>query len=98
MPMPAARAGDMHVCPMLTPGPVPIPHIGGPLLPMPSTVLIGKLPSAGIGQPCICVGPPDVVPMGSTTVFLAKRPALRLGDSGAHGGAIVMGWPTVMIG
>ncbi|MCL6268842.1 PAAR domain-containing protein [Sansalvadorimonas sp. 2012CJ34-2] len=98
MPMPAARAGDMHMCPMQTPGPVPVPHVGGPLAPMPSTVMIGKLPAATAGQPGVCVGPPDAVPMGSTTVLITKRPALRLGDSSSHGGTIVMGCPTVMIG
>ena len=98
MGMPAARASDMHVCMMVNPGPVPVPHIGGPLLPMPSTVLVGNLPSAGIGQPGVCVGPPDAVPMGSTTVFIGGRPALRMADTAGHGGKIVMGWPTVMIG
>ena len=28
---PAARIGDMHVCPMVTPGTPPIPHVGGPI-------------------------------------------------------------------
>ncbi len=33
MPQPAARVTDMHVCPMMTPGLPPVPHVGGPLLP-----------------------------------------------------------------
>ncbi|MCW7551139.1 PAAR domain-containing protein [Endozoicomonas gorgoniicola] len=95
---PAARVLDMHICPMQTPAVVPIPHVGGPLLPMPSTVLIGGLPAAGVGQPCVCVGPPDVVVMGSLTVFMNGRPAARIGDETAHGGVIVSGWPTVIVG
>lgn len=95
---PAARAGDMHICPMQTPAVVPIPHVGGPLLPMPTTVLIGGLPAAGVGQICICVGPPDVVVMGSLTVLINDRPAARMGDETAHGGVIVSGLPTVIIG
>lgn len=96
--MPAARATDMHVCPMQTPALPPIPHVGGPILPMPSTVLIGGLPSAGLGQPCVCVGPPDAILMGSMTVLVNNRPQARLGDTTAHGGTIVFGFPTVLVG
>ena len=95
---PAARAGDMHVCPMQTPSVPPIPHVGGPLLPMPCTVLIGNLPAATLGQLCVCVGPPDSVIMGSCTVLINNKPAARMGDPTAHGGTIVMGFPTVLIG
>ena len=91
---PAARVADMHICPEVA----PIPHVGGPLLPMPSTVLIGGLPAAGVGQECLCVGPLDVVVMGSLTVFINGRPAARMGDETAHGGVIVSGWPTVIVG
>ncbi len=94
----ASRATDMHVCPMQTPAIVPIPHVGGPLLPLPNTVLIGKLPAATLGQPAVCVGPPDAVIMGSTTVLLQKLPAVRMGDPTAHGGTVILGMPTVMIG
>ncbi|MFT5559506.1 MAG: putative Zn-binding protein involved in type VI secretion [Sphingobacteriales bacterium] len=95
---PAARANDMHLCPMMTPAPVPIPHVGGPLLPLPTTVLIGNMPAATLGQPCICVGPPDSVVKGSATVLISNKPAARMGDTTAHGGAILMGMPTVLIG
>ncbi len=95
---PAARAGDMHICPMQTPAVVPIPHVGGPILPLPCTVLIGGLPAATLGQPCLCVGPPDVVIKGSLTVLINGRPAVRMGDTTAHGGTIISGWPTVLIG
>ena len=95
---PAVRAGDMHICPMQTPAVVPIPHVGGPLLPMPTTVFIGGMLAAAVGQLCLCVGPPDVVVMGSLTVLINGRPAARMGDETAHGGVIVSGWPTVIVG
>src|SRR4030066_1532092 len=83
--MPAARVGDMHVCPMVTPGVPPIPHVGGPILPpgMP-TVLIGKMPAATLSSMCVCVGPPDVIIKGSFTVLIGKKPAARLGANPAH--------------
>ncbi|NRD72392.1 PAAR domain-containing protein [Shewanella sp. VB17] len=96
--LPAARGTDMHICPMQTPAPVPIPHIGGPILPLPTTVLIGCLPAATLGQMCICVGPPDSIIKGSATVLINNKPAARMGDSTAHGGTIVIGMPTVLIG
>lgn len=99
MPL-AARMTDMHVCPMQTPAvPAPIPHVGGPIIgPCVPTVLIGKLPAAVVSDSCVCVGPPDTIVKGSATVFIGKMPAARVGDSCAHGGSIVMGCPTVMIG
>jgi uncharacterized Zn-binding protein involved in type VI secretion len=99
MGQPAARAGDMHVCPMVTPGLPPIPHVGGPVLPpgVP-TVLLLKMPAATLGSMCTCVGPPDVIILGSFTVLIGKRPAARVGDSTAHGGTIVLGAFTVLIG
>ncbi len=96
---PAARITDMHVCPMLTPGVPPIPHVGGPITgPGAPTVLIGGLPAAKVGDLAVCVGPPDSVIAGSSTVFVCGVPAARMGDSCAHGGKIVAGFPTVIIG
>ncbi|MDD7805139.1 MAG: PAAR domain-containing protein [Endozoicomonas sp. (ex Botrylloides leachii)] len=95
---PAARAGDMHVCPMQTPSIPPIPHVGGPVLPLPCTVLVCGMPAATLGQMCLCVGPPDAIVAGSFTVLINNRPAARMGDSTAHGGTIVVGAPTVLIG
>jgi uncharacterized Zn-binding protein involved in type VI secretion len=96
---PAARVGDMHVCPMLTPAVPPIPHVGGPVLPPGApTVLIGGVPAATVGGQCTCVGPPDAIMMGSATVMIGGKPAARLGDNTAHGGSIVVGCPTVLIG
>ncbi|HEY4263245.1 MAG TPA: PAAR domain-containing protein [Schlesneria sp.] len=95
----AARMTDMHVCPMVTPGVPPIPHVGGPILPpCCPTVLIEFLPAARVGDMCLCVGPPDVIAMGSTSVMIGFQPAARLGDITAHGGTIVSSAVTVMIG
>jgi uncharacterized Zn-binding protein involved in type VI secretion len=99
MAPPAARLTDAHVCPMQTPGVPPIPHVGsiiaGPGCP---TVMIGKMPAALVGDMCICVGPPDSIAMGSTTVLIGSMPAAQLGSSTAHGGSIILGCMTVMIG
>ncbi|MCP1572525.1 type VI secretion protein [Herbaspirillum rubrisubalbicans] len=96
---PAARLTDFHQCPMVTPGLPPIPHVGGPIVsPCAPTVLIGKLPAACVGDMAICVGPPDSIVKGSSTVMIGGRPAARMGDPTAHGGSIVLGDFTVMIG
>ncbi len=96
---PAARFTDMHTCPMQTPAVVPIPHVGGPISgPCVQNVLIGSLPAAVVGDMCVCVGPPDSIVKGSATVMINNRAAARLGDSTAHGGSIVVGLITVLIG
>ncbi|SFB53429.1 PAAR domain-containing protein [Algoriphagus aquimarinus] len=96
---PAARLTDMHTCPMLTPGLPPIPHVGGPIVgPGAPTVLIGSLPAAKVGDMLVCVGPPDSIVKGSATVMIMGMPAARMGDSTAHGGSIILGCPTVIIG
>ena len=96
---PAARLTDMHTCPMQTPGLPPVPHVGGPITgPGVPTVLICKMPAAVIGDMATCVGPPDTIVKGSATVTIGGKPAARIGDTTAHGGAIVAGCPTVIIG
>ena len=86
----------MHTCPMFN---GPVPHVGGPVTgPGVATVLIGGLPAAVVGDLLVCVGPPDSIVQGSTTVFISGWPAARLGDMTAHGGVIVVGYPTVQIG
>src|SRR5882762_1521255 len=93
---PAARITDMHVCPMVT---GIVPHVGGPILPpCEPTVLIGWLPAARITDMATCVGPPDVILMGSPTVLINNLMAARIGDPTAHGGVIVLGCFTVIIG
>ena len=99
MGKPAARVGDMHMCPMITPGVPPVPHVGGPLMgPGVPTVLIGGMPAAVMGDMCTCVGPPSTIVLGSTGVFIGGKPAARMGDMTAHGGTITTGFPTVLIG
>lgn len=98
MGQPAARVGDMHACPMITPGLPPIPHVGGPITtPGSPKVLIGGMPAATIGSMAVCVGPPDCVVKGSTKVLIGGKPAARMGDNTAHGGTIVVGCPNVLI-
>jgi uncharacterized Zn-binding protein involved in type VI secretion len=76
-----------------------VPHVGGPILPpCCPTVLIEMLPAARITDLATCVGPPDVIAVGSSTVMIGGLPAARLGDMTVHGGVIVMGAPTVIIG
>lgn len=92
----AARVGDMHTCPMVT---VLVPHVGGPVMPPACpTVLIGGMPAARVGDMVTCVGPPDTIILGSSTVLIGGMPAARMGDSTAHGGTLILGCPTVMIG
>lgn len=95
----AARLTDMHTCPMVTPGLPPIPHVGGPIIgPGVPTVLIANIPAAVVGDMLVCVGPPDIIVKGSATVLIGGRPAARMGDATAHGGVVVIGCPTVLIG
>ena len=97
MPQPAARVGDMHVCPMVTPAVPPVPHVGGPIMPPGCiTVLIGGMPAARMGDMATCVGPPDVIAMGNPTVLIGGQPAALMGDRTAHGGSILIGFPTVL--
>ncbi|MCH5597555.1 PAAR domain-containing protein [Niabella ginsengisoli] len=96
MPQPAARVGDMHVCAMVT---ALVPHVGGPILPPGCpTVLICGQPAARVGDMLVCAGGPDVVASGSATVLIGGMPAAQMGSLTAHGGAIVAGAPTVLIG
>ncbi len=93
---PAARILDMHVCPMVT---GVVPHVGGPIIgPGAIMVLVGGLPAARVGDMCLCVGPPDTIAMGSTTVIIGGAPAARMTSNCAHGGLVVAGMPTVLIG
>jgi uncharacterized Zn-binding protein involved in type VI secretion len=65
---PAARITDMHTCPMVN---GIIPHVGGPIMPPAAfTVLIGGLPAAHVGSLCTCVGPPDTIMLGASTVLI----------------------------
>ena len=79
--MPAARVGDMHVCPMLTPAVPPIPHVGGPIMMGSPMVLIGGMPAARMGDIVTCVGPPDTIMLGCMTVLIGEG-----GSGSASGG------------
>ena len=92
----AARATDMHTCPMVT---GTVPHVGGPLLPGGNTtVMIGGVPASVVGDSCVCTGPPDSLVAGSSSVMIGGKPAVRMGDTTTHGGIVVAGCPTVIIG
>lgn len=95
MGQPAARITDMHTCPMTT---GPVPHVGGPITLGAPTVLTGKLPQARVTDMATCVGPPDTIVKGSATVLVTSLPAARMGDQTAHGGVIVLGCFTVLVG
>jgi uncharacterized Zn-binding protein involved in type VI secretion len=93
---PAARVSDLHLCPMVT---GIVPHVGGPILPpCAPTVLTGAMPQARILDMVTCIGPPDMIAKGSATVLMGGMPAARMFDLTQHGGVIVLGWPTVLIG
>lgn len=93
---PASRIGDNHVCPKVEPGPVP--HVGGPILTGESTVLIGNKPAARVSDLAQCNAPPDSVKKGSSNVIISNQEAARIGDPTSHGGVVVQGEPTVLIG
>ena len=92
---PAARIGDMHVCPMFN---VLVPHVGGPVAMGCGNVFIGGMPAVRVNDLTTCAGPPDGVAMGSQTVLIAGMPAARIGDITMHGGVVTVGSPQVMIG
>ncbi len=95
MGMPAATLGHMHLCPKTT---GTVPHVGGPIVAGSPNVLIGNMPAARKGDKLVCIGPPDTLDAGSGSVKINGKPAARLGDATAHGGVIVVGNPTVLIG
>jgi uncharacterized Zn-binding protein involved in type VI secretion len=96
---PAARLTDMHVCPQVTPGTPPVPHGGGPITsPGAPTILIGFLPAARVTDMATCVGPPDAISQGGFTTLLGGLPAARMTDATLHGGSVMIGFPTVLIG
>ncbi|KYG03092.1 hypothetical protein BE21_53420 [Sorangium cellulosum] len=93
---PAARITDLHTCPKVEPGPVP--HVGGPVLSGEGTVLIGFQPAARVGDSAQCVPAIDSISAGEPTVIIGHKDAARMGDPTSHGGVIVKGCPTVLIG
>ena len=92
----AARITDLHTCPMVNPGPVP--HVGGPVTSGEGTVIIGSMPSARVGDSARCVPATDKISRGESSVIIGDKDAARIGDTTTHGGVIVKGCPTVLIG
>ena len=84
--MPAARMGDMHVCPMVTPGTPPVPHVVGPISIGSTGVFIGGMPAARMGDMAVCVGPPSSIIIGCPTVLIGETSAGG-GGGGSGGGA-----------
>lgn len=96
MGFPAARVTDNHVCPQVT---VLVPHVGGPIIPpCAPTVTVGTQFQSRILDQLICVGPLDLIQQGESTVLVCGLPASRLLHTTVHGGVIVTGLPTVLIG
>ena len=95
MGKPAATVSHFHTCPAYCGD---TPHVGGPVAAGSANVLIGGLPAARLGDNLVCNGPPDTIVEGSATVFINGLPAARMGDATAHGGQIVAGNGTVLIG
>lgn len=95
MSKPAAVLGSYHICPAKT---GKTPHVGGPTIATSPNVTIGGLPVACVGDTLVCVGPPDTIAAGSATVTANGKAIARLGDATAHGGKIVVGNPTVLVG
>jgi len=95
MGKPAATISHYHMCPDKTGN---TPHVGGPIVAGAANVLIGGLPVALIGDKCLCVGPPDAIASGSASVTVNGKGIARLGDATVHGGKIMEGEPTVLVG
>lgn len=95
---PAARVTDMTVCPMVAPGPVP--HVGGPIIPpCQFNVHVCGMPQARVTDTAMCAaGGPAMIVTGAFNVLVGGQPAARIGDTTSHGGKIVSGCPTVLIG
>lgn len=91
---PAARISDNHTCPKVDPP----AHVGGPVSSGAPNVLIGYMPAARVGDQAVCVPATDKISKGEPTVVIAGKDAARIGDPTEHGGKIVAGCPTVLIG
>lgn len=89
----AARVGDLTN------------HGGSIKGPGVSSVLIGGMPAVVSMDIHSCSLPPNThqptvspFPVGSKTVMISGRPAIRVGDSALCGASTVIGEPTVQIG
>jgi len=99
MPPAARTLLDITQCKQQTPGTPPVPHLGGPIVgPGAPTVFIGHSTAALEGDLASCVGPPDTLLKGASTVLVCNKSPARLGDTTAHGATIQSGCMTVHIG
>jgi uncharacterized Zn-binding protein involved in type VI secretion len=85
---PAARISDMEAC----------PSGGGAIMTGEVTVLIEGLPAARVGDSIACSGGPITIESGAPKVVIGGSNAARMTDSSCHGGKIVKGAATVLIG
>jgi len=95
MTLPASRISDMHVCPMVT---GVVPHVGAAIVKGEFTVLIGNKPPARSADTVTCTGPPDTIVKGSTSTLVGSMPQARVSDTCAHGGSLILGEFTVLVG
>jgi len=93
---PAARITDMHTCPMV--------NGHGPARGRADHTAVRadgphrRSAAARVTDHAICTGPIDTIVLGSLTVLIGGQQAARIGDLTVHGGVIVTGCPTVLIG
>jgi uncharacterized Zn-binding protein involved in type VI secretion len=89
--------GDWHFCPRVR---KKQPHIGGPIISAEATVSIAFRSAARLSDRALCVGVGEIdsITGGSATVRIGNLPAARIGDRCAHGGAVVQGAASVLVG
>lgn len=93
---PAVRVTDRHACPFSD---GLVPHMGGAVLSAPAPeVLAAGLPLAAAGSLVGCEGALGIVLSGSATVLVAGWPVARMGDATAHGGVLVDGASSILVG
>jgi uncharacterized Zn-binding protein involved in type VI secretion len=94
MSRPIAHLISRHTC--AKPG-----HEGARMIgPGEPTVLVAGIPVARYSDMARCLGTPeiDALSLGAPTVFIGKLPAGRLGDPSLHGGLLVTGETSVLVG
>jgi len=94
---PAARQTDTQACPLYD---GKSPHVGGTIDSGSPDVVIEGLPAARAGEDVSAckAGGPTKIAMGSGTVEINGKLAARVGDITTHGGTIMSGAASVMVG
>jgi len=95
MGKPAARLGDFHSCPMVEHLKA---HDGGPIIEGSADLFICGMPAARVGDKLQCNGTCDTIVEGEPSILINGKPAARIGDKTAHGGVIVTGCLSVLMG